>query len=67
MRHPIKNISTSGTLIALDIAKKHHDAKFKYSNGRTTYLISSPNQRQAKSEIRAFLQTSDKFLRSLVI
>lgn len=38
MRNPIKNISTSGILIDPDIAKKHHDAKIKYSNGRTVYL-----------------------------
>lgn len=30
-------------------------------------VISSQNQRQVKSEIRTFLQTSDEFLRSLVI
>lgn len=32
-----------------------------------TFLVSSQNQRQVKSEIRTFLQTSDEFLRSLVI
>lgn len=28
----------SGTLIALDISKKHHDAKIRYPDGRTSYL-----------------------------
>lgn len=28
----------SGTLIALDISKKHHDAKIRYPDERTSYL-----------------------------
>lgn len=34
----VSNTSLSGTLIALDIAKKHHDAKIRYPDGRTSYL-----------------------------
>lgn len=34
----VSHISLPGTLIALDIAKKHHDAKIRYPNGRTSYL-----------------------------
>lgn len=32
------NTSTPITLIALDIAKKHHDAKILYPNGRAVHL-----------------------------
>lgn len=34
----VSNIGVSGTLIALDIAKKHHDAKIRHPDGRTSYL-----------------------------
>lgn len=34
----VSNTSLSGTLIALDIAKKHHDAKIRHPDGRTSYL-----------------------------
>lgn len=38
MNNLVSNISVSRILIALDIAKKHHDAKIRYPNGRTVYL-----------------------------
>lgn len=31
-------VNMSGILVALDIAKKHHDAKIRYSDERTFYL-----------------------------
>lgn len=34
----VNNVGASGSLIALDIAKKHHDAKIRYPDGRTSYL-----------------------------
>lgn len=34
----VSNIDVSGTLITLDIAKKHHDAKIRHRDGRTSYL-----------------------------
>ncbi len=34
----VSNIGVSGILIALDIAKKHHDAKIRHPDGRTSYL-----------------------------
>lgn len=38
MNTPVSNISMSGTLIALDISKKHNDAKIRYPDGQTSYL-----------------------------
>lgn len=38
MNTPVSNVSISGTLNALDISKKYHDAKIRYSDGRTSYL-----------------------------
>lgn len=38
MNTPVSNVSMSGTLIALDISKKRHDAKIRYPDGQTSYL-----------------------------
>ncbi len=38
MNTPVSNVSMSGTLIARDISKKHHNAKIRYPDGRTSYL-----------------------------
>lgn len=39
MNTPVSNVSTSRALISLDISKKHHNAKIRYPDGRTSYLL----------------------------